>query len=99
MIPICVLFSAPVNVPACMKENSFTPDINFFQICCADPAFRPVQITQHYTVQICERIQIQLRQIETIRITMERAVEVRSRIGHHFDLADVELSSLGVALP
>src|ERR1041385_7171256 len=78
-------------IPAGMDQHRLPVHVDLTE--CVFSDFSAVSASHNDAVEICHLIQIETRKILATRVAMKRAVEIRPRISHHLDLADVKLSA------
>ncbi len=95
MLAVPVSLSAPVLVPTRLKQHGFAAHIKSVHHLLADCA---IGTTQNNTIDVRERLQLEVGQVFAARVAMKGAIEIRSRVRDHVDLCDVEFSSCVVVV-
>src|SRR6185369_11938751 len=88
-----IFFRAPVNVPTCMDQHCLVSYVDPREALFCDRGIWTLFTAHHDAIQVCERIQIEMGEIFSTRVAMERTVEICTRVSHHVDLADMKLRS------
>ena len=86
-----VAIGPPVSRPAGVDEDRLTPNVSTVKNLQPNRTPLPDVPPDHYRLQVCQVLQRQFGKILAIGVTVERRVQVRPRVRHHVDLADVEL--------
>src|ERR1043165_6143222 len=89
MIAVRVLVSAPMPVPARMDQHCLSLHLDPAKRIFGDFSLRGA--TDDQPIEICERVKIETGEVLPTRIPVKRAIEIRSRMRYHLDLADMKL--------
>jgi hypothetical protein len=94
-----VLFGPPMGVPAGVDQDRFAPHVQAPEGGRSDgPAAG--QVPAHDDrIQVGELVERQAGEVQPAGVAVERRVKVGAGVGHHLDLADLELDAGGVVPP
>lgn len=87
---------APVASPAGVYQHRFAPQSQPFEGGVVDGSGIAARGPDHHRLQVSQGGERQFRQILPVGKAVEGAVDIGAGVGHHFDLADVELGPLSV---
>src|ERR1043166_7424059 len=91
MLAVRIFFGAPVLIPTGMDQHRLTVHIDLTK--CVFSDFSAATATHHHAIEIRQRVEIETREILPTRVSVKRAIEIRSRIRDHLDFPDVKLRS------
>ena len=91
-----ILIGAPVPVPTGVNQDRLAPERREIDRQPVDGTIAAIRCANDDAIEIGERFKFQLREIVTVGITMERAVEIGACVRDHLDLADLEFGAGGI---
>jgi len=88
----------PALRPACLNKHSFARDLNILEGLRSNRQVLAVIAADEQGIQVGKRLEPDLREVLSIGIAMEWAIDVGTRVGDQLDLADLELGTRRIAL-
>ena len=88
-----ILVRPPMRIPAGVKQHGFAAQFQLRGI-CVDRALIARGRADHHASRFASDSSSSSREILPIRVTVERAVDIRAGIRHQLDLADLKLGPL-----
>ena len=94
MVGIAVVVGPPMPIPSGREQNGAALDFDALDITCDQ--FRSC-LLHHHPVKVGDQVEGEPCQVEAVRETMERDIEIGAGVGDHVDPPDAERGPLLVA--